>query len=99
MADSKGLMPLILDKDMVVTDAPCAGATLIDQYTDGFFALVTTAGGTCVLGFEGEQPGSPVWNSPKIPKNNGPGRWTCSFQFQTVFGGIFLFAFSDIFFR
>ncbi len=54
MADEKVLMTLILDKDMIVTDAPCAGATLIAQYPDSYFALAVTAGGTCVLGLDGE---------------------------------------------
>jgi hypothetical protein len=54
MNDDKVLMTLILDKEMVVTDEPCDGATLIAQYADGYFAFAITADGTCVLGFEGE---------------------------------------------
>jgi hypothetical protein len=54
--DETVLMSLILDKDMVVTDAPCAGATLIAQYSDGYVALAVTAGGTWVFGREGGQP-------------------------------------------
>jgi hypothetical protein len=56
MTDEKVLMTLILDKDTVVADAPCAGATLIAQYPDGYFALAITAGGTCVFGLDGEPP-------------------------------------------
>ncbi len=56
MMDEKVLMTLILDKDMVITDAPCAGATLIAQYPDNYFALAITADGTCVLGLDGEPP-------------------------------------------
>ncbi len=54
--DEKVLMSLILDKDMVVTDAPCTGATLIVQYKDEYFALAVTADGTWVFGRDGEQP-------------------------------------------
>jgi len=54
MKTSNVLMTLILDKDMVVTDVPCASATLIAQYAERYFALAVTAEGTCVLGFEGE---------------------------------------------
>ena len=56
MTDEKVSMTLILDKDMVVTDAPCTSATLIAQYSDGFFACAVTAGGTWVFGREGAQP-------------------------------------------
>jgi hypothetical protein len=56
MMDAKVLMTLILDKDIVVTDAPCTGATLIAQYPDNYFAMAITADGDCVLGFEGEPP-------------------------------------------
>jgi hypothetical protein len=56
MMDEKVLMTLILDKDMVVTDAPCTGATLIAQYSSGYFVCAVTAGGTWVFGREGEQP-------------------------------------------
>jgi hypothetical protein len=56
MTDEKVLMTLILDKDMVVTDAPCTGATLIAQYPESYFALAITADGDCVMGFEGEPP-------------------------------------------
>lgn len=56
MMDEKVLMTLILDKDMVITDAPCTGATLIAQYPGSYFALAITSGGDCVLGFEGESP-------------------------------------------
>jgi hypothetical protein len=55
MHDDKVFMTLILDKEMVVTDKPCDGATLIAQYTKGYFAFAVTADGTCVLGFEGEE--------------------------------------------
>jgi len=58
MTDPKVTMTLILDNDMVVTDVPCTGATVVAQYADGYFALAITAEGTCVLGFEGEQPAS-----------------------------------------
>jgi len=44
--DETVLMTLILDKDAVVTDAPCANATLIAQYSDGFFACSVTGNGT-----------------------------------------------------
>jgi hypothetical protein len=50
------LATLILDKDMVVTDKPCAGATLIAQFPEGYFALTITEGGKCALGFEGAHP-------------------------------------------
>jgi hypothetical protein len=50
------LATLILDKDMVVTDKPCTGATLITQFPEGYFALTITEGGKCALGFEGAQP-------------------------------------------
>jgi len=56
MNDEQVLMTLVLDKDMVVTDAPCTGATLIAQYNDGYFAFAINSGNTCVFGFEGEQP-------------------------------------------
>ncbi len=57
MSDEQVLMTLVLDKDLVVTDAPCAAATLIAQYTDGYFAFAINSGNnTCVFGFEGEQP-------------------------------------------
>jgi hypothetical protein len=56
MTDEKVLMTLILDKDMIVTDAPCAGATLIAQYSGSYFSLAITAGGTYVLGLDGEPP-------------------------------------------
>jgi hypothetical protein len=55
MANDRISMTLLLDENMVVTDAPCSDATLISQYTDGLFALTITAEGTCVLGFDGEQ--------------------------------------------
>jgi hypothetical protein len=55
MADDKALATLILDEEMVVNDAPFTGATLIAQYTDGYFALTITSDGACVLGSEGEQ--------------------------------------------
>lgn len=54
--DEKVLMTLILDKDMVVTDAPCTGATMIAQYRDGHYILAIAADGTWVFGREGEQP-------------------------------------------
>jgi hypothetical protein len=54
--DETVLMTLILDKDAVVTDAPCANATLIAQYSDGFFACSVTGNGTWVFGREGEEP-------------------------------------------
>ncbi len=50
------LATLILDKDMVVTDKPCTGATLIARFPKGFFALTITDEGKCALGFEGGQP-------------------------------------------
>jgi hypothetical protein len=50
------LATLILDKDMVVTDKPCTGATLIAQFPEGYFALTITDGGKCALGFEGAHP-------------------------------------------
>lgn len=50
------LATLILDKDMVVTDEPCTGATLIARFPEGFFALTITDEGKCALGFEGGQP-------------------------------------------
>jgi hypothetical protein len=50
------LATLILDKDMVVTDKPCTGATLIARFPEGFFALTITDEGKCALGFEGGQP-------------------------------------------
>jgi len=50
------LATLILDKDMVVTDKPCTGATLIAQFPEGYFALTITDGGKCALGFEGGHP-------------------------------------------
>jgi hypothetical protein len=56
MNDEQVLMTLVLDKDLAVTDAPCAAATLIAQYTDGYFAFAINSGNTCVFGFEGEQP-------------------------------------------
>ena len=56
MNDEQVLMTLVLDKDLVVTDAPCTGATLIAQYNDGYFAFAINSGNTCVFGFEGEQP-------------------------------------------
>jgi len=56
MNDKQVSMTLVLDKDMVVTDVPCTGATLIAQYTDGYFAFAINSGNTCVFGFEGEQP-------------------------------------------
>lgn len=56
MTDEKVFMSLILDKDMVVTDAPCTGATLIAQYGAGYFAVAVTAGGTCVFGLDGGEP-------------------------------------------
>ena len=56
VTDEKILMTLILDEDMAVTDAPCTGATVIAQYTDRYYALTITAGGTCLLGSEGEPP-------------------------------------------
>jgi hypothetical protein len=49
----KVLMSLIIDKDMVVADAPCTGATLIAEYDDGFFAFAIS-GEKCVFGFEGK---------------------------------------------
>jgi hypothetical protein len=55
MHDDKVFMTLILDREMVVTDQPCDGATLIAQYGHGYFAFAVTADGTCVLGFEGEE--------------------------------------------
>ncbi len=54
MADNKALATLILDEEMIVNDAPFTGATLIAQYTDGYFALTITSDGACVLGSEGE---------------------------------------------
>lgn len=54
--EEKIRMSLILDRDMVVTDAPCTGATLIAQYSDRYVALAVTAEGTWVFGCEGEQP-------------------------------------------
>jgi hypothetical protein len=54
VTDSKVLMTFILDKDVVVTDVPCTGATLIAQYGEHYFAFAISAQGTCVLGFEGE---------------------------------------------
>jgi hypothetical protein len=48
------LMSLIIDKDMVVADAPCTGATLIAKYDDGFFAFAIS-GDKCVFGFEGKK--------------------------------------------
>jgi hypothetical protein len=54
--DDTVLMTLILDKDTVVTDAPCANATLIAQYADGFFACAVTGDGTWVFGREGREP-------------------------------------------
>ena len=54
--DEKVLMSLILDKDIVVTGAPCTGATLIAQYEDEYFALAVTADGTWVFGRDGEPP-------------------------------------------
>jgi len=56
VTEEKILMSLILDKDMVVTDAPCTGATLIAQYGTGYFAVAVTAGGTCVFGLDGGEP-------------------------------------------
>ena len=56
MNDEQVLMTLVLDKDMVVTDVPCTGATLIAQYNDGYFAFAIGSNNTCVFGFEGEQP-------------------------------------------
>ena len=56
MNDKQVSMTLVLDKDMVVTDVPCTGATLIAQYTDGYFASAIGSNNTCVFGFEGEQP-------------------------------------------
>ena len=50
------LATLILDKDMVVTDKPCTGATLITQFPEGYFALTITDGGKFAFGFEGGQP-------------------------------------------
>jgi hypothetical protein len=50
------LATLILDKDMVVTDKPCTGATLITQFPEGYFALTITDEGKLALGFEGGQP-------------------------------------------
>jgi hypothetical protein len=50
------LATLILDKDMVVTDKPCTGATLITLFPEGYFALTITDGGKCAFGFEGGQP-------------------------------------------
>jgi hypothetical protein len=54
MKTSNVLMTLILDKDIVVTDVPCASATLIAQYAERYFAFAITAEGTCVLGLDGE---------------------------------------------
>ncbi len=57
MNDEQVLMTLVLDKDLVVTDAPCTGATLIAQYADRYFAFAINSGNnTCVFGFEGEEP-------------------------------------------
>ncbi|MGB6065137.1 MAG: hypothetical protein WBG50_10025 [Desulfomonilaceae bacterium] len=53
MTDEKILATLILDKDMVVTDKPCTGATLIAQFPEGYFALTVTDSGKCAFGFEG----------------------------------------------
>ena len=56
MTDDKILATLILDKDMVVSDKPCAGATLIAQFPEGYFALTVTDSGKCAFGFEGTPP-------------------------------------------
>ena len=50
----KVLMSLIIDKDMVVADAPCTGATPIAKYDEGFFAFAIS-GEQCVFGFEGQK--------------------------------------------
>jgi len=58
MPDETILATLILDKLTAVSDETCASATLIAQYSEGYFALTITAGGSLVLGFEGEPPTS-----------------------------------------
>ncbi len=58
MADEQMLTTLILDKHTAVADEPCSNATLIAQYSDGYFALTITSEGELVLGFEGESPTS-----------------------------------------
>jgi hypothetical protein len=56
MTDDKILATLILDEEMIVTDRPCAGATLITQYADRYVVLALTADRTCTIGLEGEPP-------------------------------------------
>jgi hypothetical protein len=56
MTDDKILATLIVDKEMVATDLPCTGLTLIAQYADRYVVLALAADHTCTLGFEGEPP-------------------------------------------
>ncbi|MBI5251558.1 MAG: hypothetical protein HY912_18870 [Desulfomonile tiedjei] len=58
MADEMISTTFILDEHTVVADEPCSSATLIAQFSDGYFALTITSGGSLVLGFEGESPTS-----------------------------------------
>ena len=56
MTNDKILATLIVDKEMIVTDIPCTGATLIAQFPDRYLVLALAADRTCTLGFEGEPP-------------------------------------------
>ena len=74
MADDKILATLILDKDMIVTDRSCTGATLIAQMTDGYFIFAMSPDGTCALGFEGENPVSiDIHDLLELAKGKHPG--------------------------
>jgi hypothetical protein len=54
--DETAPFTLILDEKIIVTDTPCAGAVLIVNFPDGYFACTVTARGACVFGLEGGQP-------------------------------------------
>ncbi|HMK36810.1 MAG TPA: hypothetical protein VK463_17180 [Desulfomonilaceae bacterium] len=56
MTDDQLLATLIVDKEMIVSDLPGAGATLITQYSDRYVVFTITADRNCTLGFEGEPP-------------------------------------------